>query len=152
MRDKESRMAELRLDKGLEQKEIANYLNVLEDTYSKWERGINDMPIEISNKLANYYNVSLDFLLGLSDYNVRTKLKEVNFDVMRKRLITLRKENKLTQEALGLEVGFPQKTYANYENGISIPTSFKLTYIAIYYGVSFDYLVGRSNDEKIKIE
>lgn len=150
MRDIETRLAELRLDNELDQKDVAKYLDVLEDTYSKWERGINDLPLKVSNKLANYYKVSLDYLLGLSDFNTFIKPKRINEDVMRNRLLKLRKDNGLTQETLGLEIGFSQKTYANYENGTSMPTTFKILYIAMYYGVSFDYIVGRSNDEKIR--
>lgn len=151
MRDKEIRFAELRKDKGLKQWEIAEVLNVLEDRYSKWERGIDDISLENSNILAKFYDVSLDYLLGLSDYSIKTSRKELDLKLFCKRLLHLRKERNLTQEKLGKELGFPQRTYANYEKGSSVPTTLKVYCIALYYNVSLDYLVGRSDDKEIKI-
>ena len=150
MCDTETKMAELRLDRGLKQKEVADILKVESYRYSQWERGINDIPIDICNNLVNYYDVSFDYLLGLSDYNTVTDSKTIDMKLMCQRMYELRKEHKLSQEQLSLEVGFPQRTYANYESGTSIPTAFKIYYIALFYKVSVDYIVGRSNNKKIK--
>ncbi len=150
MYDRESKMAELRLDYNMKQKDIAEILYVSSDTYSKWERGVNDIPLEMSNKLANYYGVSLDYLLELSRKSFNTRVKEINFDVMKRRLLELRKEKKLSQEKLGLKIGFRQKTYCNYETGRCTPTSFKLYCIATYYNVSIDWLLGKSNSKNIQ--
>ena len=62
-----TRYEELRLDFGKKQGEIADILGVKRNTYSKWENMINDMKLEKSNELANYYETSLDYLLGLSN-------------------------------------------------------------------------------------
>ncbi len=150
MYDRESKMAELRLDYNMKQKDIAEILCVLSNTYSKWERRVNDIPLEMSNKLANYYGVSLDYLLELSRKSFKTEMKEINFDVMKRRLLELRKEKKLAQEKLGLKIGFHQKTYCNYETGRCIPTSFKLYCIVAYYNVSIDWLLGKSNSKNIQ--
>lgn len=152
MREKEIKFAELRKDKELKQKDIAKILEVAEDRYSKWERGIDDIPLEKSNILANYYAVSMDYLLGLSDYNACTSKKDIDLKLFCDRLLELRKERGLTQKELGVEVGFPQRTYANYEKGTSIPTTLKVYCIAIFYNVSFDYLVGRSDDREIRVD
>lgn len=150
MRRTETRFEDLRKDRELKQKDIAKVLNVLEDRYSKWERGIDDIPLVKSNELANFHKVSLDYLLGLSDVNSKTEKKEINLKLLCERLLELRKENGLTQKQLGNKVGFSQTTYSGYENGTSVPTTFKVYYIALFYGVSFDYLVGRTNKKKIK--
>lgn len=147
MRDIELRYKDIRKDKCLLQKDIAKALNILEDTYSKYERGLIDMPLELCNKLADFYNVSLDYLLGISDVYLPNKNKKIDLNLLHERLKTLRKENKLTQVELSKKVGFPQTTYSNYENGNSIPTTLKLYYIAIFYNVSLDYLVGKTNQK-----
>lgn len=149
-RVKETRIAELRLDNDLKQKEIASELNVLENNYSKWERGITDIPLEKSNSLANFYKCSLDYLFGLSDKNIITERKDIDLKLLCERLLLLRKKKNLTQEKLSELVGFLQRTYAHYENGTRIPMSFKVYYIALYYNVSMDYLVGRTDDKEIK--
>ena len=60
----------LREDNDKKQIELANYLNVKQTTYSKYELGKINVPIEIFIKLADYYDVSVDYLLG------RTKEKK----------------------------------------------------------------------------
>lgn len=146
----ETKFSELRLDRNLKQKDIAKILNISENRYSKYERRINDLTLEMSNKVANFYNVSLDYLFGISNKNFKVNNKDINLKLLQKRLLELRKENKLSQNELGQKVGFPQTTYSGYENGTSIPTSFKTYYLAIYYNVSLDYLVGRTNIKEVQ--
>ena len=68
-----SRIKDLRINNNISQKEISEYLHINQSTYSKFELNKAVIPIELLNKLANYYNVSLDYLLGLSnDKNVQT--------------------------------------------------------------------------------
>lgn len=145
-----TRYEELRLDCEKNQSEIAEVLNVKRNTYSKWENCINDMTLEKSNELANYYETSLDYLLGLSHKrNLMPERKTINYKLLAKRIGDLRKEMGMTQEYLSDKLGFPQRTYANYENGDRIPTTLKLLVIAQFYDVSSDYLVGRSDSKKI---
>lgn len=59
-----NRLKELRLKKGLNQKEIANELNIEYQNYNKYELNKNEPNIATLIKLANYYDVSLDFLVG----------------------------------------------------------------------------------------
>lgn len=152
MRDRESRISDLRLDNDFKQLDVAKKLDVKHDTYSKWERGINDIPIQKSNEIANLYNVSLDYLLGLSDYSVIPERKEINLNVLCERLLSLRKSKQLSQEVLAEQIGFHQRTYSHYEDGSRLLTTYKIYHIAIYYDVSVDYLVGRSDEKKIKTD
>lgn len=144
------RLSKLRKSKNLLQKDIAKVLKVSQDRYSHWEREVDDISLIKVNELANFYNVNLDYLLGLSNKINITEEKNINFQTLCKHLFELRKENGLSQKELGNKIGFPQRTYANYEKGIHIPTTHKLLYIAIFYQISFDYLVGRTKDKRIK--
>ena len=58
------RIRDLREDKDLKQKEIADYLICDQSLYSKYERGERPLPLEYAEKLADYYGVSVDYLLG----------------------------------------------------------------------------------------
>ena len=58
------RVRELREDRDLKQRELAEYLDVKQTTYSKYELGKIDIPIEALIKLADYYGVTLDYLVG----------------------------------------------------------------------------------------
>ncbi len=61
------RLKALREDADLKQKEIADYLRIKQNTYSQYENGERQLPIDILIKLSIYYNVSSDYILGLSD-------------------------------------------------------------------------------------
>lgn len=54
----------LREDNDKTQQELADYLNVKQTTYSKYELGKINIPIEVFLKLADYYDVTVDYLLG----------------------------------------------------------------------------------------
>lgn len=56
----------LREDNDKIQNELAEYLNVKQTTYSKYELGKINIPVEVLIKLADYYDVSLDYLVGRS--------------------------------------------------------------------------------------
>jgi transcriptional regulator with XRE-family HTH domain len=60
------RLAELRKDQGLTQKELADILGVDYRSYGNYERGENEPRDEVKLKIARYFNVSLDYLLGLT--------------------------------------------------------------------------------------
>lgn len=57
----------IREDKDIKQKDIAKYLNVSQNTYSQYETGIISLTAEVLIKLANYYDVSIDYLLDRTD-------------------------------------------------------------------------------------
>lgn len=54
----------LRIDSGYTQKQIADYLNIKQNTYSQYEIGVLNYPIDVLIKLADFYGVSVDYLLG----------------------------------------------------------------------------------------
>lgn len=53
----------IREDKDIKQKDVAEYLNVSQNTYSQYETGVISLTAEVLIKLADYYNVSIDYLL-----------------------------------------------------------------------------------------
>ena len=61
------RLRDLREDRDLKQENIAQYLNMSQTGYSKYERGVNDVPTQVLIKLARYYDTSIDYLLGETD-------------------------------------------------------------------------------------
>ena len=64
------RIRDLREDHDLKQKQVADYLMCDQSLYSKYERGERPFPLEYADKLADYYHVSVDYILG------RTNKKE----------------------------------------------------------------------------
>lgn len=54
----------LRIDNGYTQKQIAELLGISQNTYSQYEIGVLNYPIDALIKLADFYDVSIDYLLG----------------------------------------------------------------------------------------
>ena len=61
------RIRDLREDRDLAQREVAKYLNCSQQVYSNYELGQRDIPTDILIRLSAYYNVSVDYILGISD-------------------------------------------------------------------------------------
>lgn len=65
-----NRLKDLREDKDLKQKEVANVISTTQQQYSKYEIGIRLIPIDKLNILADFYGTSTDYIIG------RTNTKE----------------------------------------------------------------------------
>lgn len=65
------RLRDLREDADLNQTDIAEYLGIQQTVYSRYERGMRTIPLEHLIRLADFYNVSLDYLVGRTN-NTKT--------------------------------------------------------------------------------
>lgn len=61
------RIKDLREDRDLTQRPIAEYLNIAQRTYSGYENGTRNIPVQVIVQLARFYKTSTDYLLGLTD-------------------------------------------------------------------------------------
>ncbi len=61
------RLKELREDSDIKQQTIANYLHIKQNTYSQYENGQRQIPLELLIMLAEFYNTSIDYIVGLSN-------------------------------------------------------------------------------------
>ena len=91
-----NRLRFLRTEKGESLEKVAQYLNVSLQTVSNYETEKRDMTPETIIKLANYFNVSTDYLLGKTD--IKNHGKQID-DVLNEAMIGMSKEeyNKLTE-------------------------------------------------------
>ena len=61
------RLRDLREDRDLTQKQIADFLLIKQNTYSQYENGVRQLPIDLLIRLALYYKVSTDYILEITD-------------------------------------------------------------------------------------
>lgn len=61
------RLRDLREDNDMTQQQIADILNTKQTIYSRYERGYQNIPLEFLLTLADYYNVSIDYIFGRTD-------------------------------------------------------------------------------------
>lgn len=67
------KIRDLREDRDLKQRHLAEYLNCSQQVYSNYELGQRDIPTDILIKLSEFYGVSVDYLLGLTNNPSRNK-------------------------------------------------------------------------------
>lgn len=73
------RLKDIREDNDISQKQMAKILNVSRSTYSLWELGINIIPLNYLCSYADYFNFSIDYVLGLTDEkNIKIILEGLN--------------------------------------------------------------------------
>ncbi len=65
------RLRELRVSAGMNQTDLADILDMQQNQYSRYERGERELPMHLFVKLAEHYNVSIDYMVGLSDTRER---------------------------------------------------------------------------------
>ena len=61
------RIRDLREDRDITQKQIADYLHIKQNTYSQYENGQRQLPLDVLISLAKFYGTSTDYILGLTD-------------------------------------------------------------------------------------
>ncbi len=61
------RIEDLRIDHDLTQQQVAEILHCKREVYRRYEKGIRELPLSYAITLAQYYELSLDYLVGLSD-------------------------------------------------------------------------------------
>lgn len=139
------RLVEIREDLNLRQKDIADILGITQQSYSLWENGSKIIPLKHLNNLCNYYNLSMDYVIGLSSikyYNITNK--EIDKILIGERLRKIRKDKNITQEELANILNTTHSTISAYESGkTTILTAFAYE-ICKRYNISMDYLCGRT--------
>lgn len=122
----------------LTQKELAEKLKIKQNSYSDWENGKSEPNIEMLVRIADYFDVSLDYLMGGKMKNIT---EEVSLCLKK-----LRMKRKLSQKQIAEELKISQQQYSKWEGGIITPNAETLVRLADYLDVSVDYLLGRKRE------
>ena len=139
----------LREDQNKTQQEIASILGIARQTYNHYEIQDSIIPLKHLNNLANYYNVSIDYIFELTKQRKYLNFKkEINIDLSKERLKSLRKEQKLTQVKLANILNTFHTVIVDYEHGKNLIATPFLYTICKKYNISADYLLGKINDPK----
>ena len=64
------KIGDLRIDHDKTQKEIADILLCNRQVYARYERGLREIPVSMLIKLAKYYHVNVDYILGLTNNSI----------------------------------------------------------------------------------
>lgn len=140
----------LRNKKKLTQQDLANYLNVSLKTYQLYEENVRTMKLEELNLLSNFYGVSFNYLMGLSNslnyYNTRIN---IDYKYLRFSLRYVRRLARVTVKDFSKKVHVSVSTISNYEKN---PRKVNITYLyafAKYFHVSLDYICGKTLKKEV---
>ena len=143
------RLKELREKNNLTQEKTRQIINVSKQAYNHFEKEYTIIPIKHLIILCNYFNVSLDYIFHFTDLkNYENNHKDINLEIVSKRLKEFRKENNLTQEKLSLLLNVVKGTIGNYESARALIATPFLYEICKKYNISADYLLGKTDEPK----
>lgn len=135
------KLKEFRETRGMKQKDMARMLNISKTTLSGWENGHDIIPLKRLVYFSNYFKVSIDYLIGLTDKNNYVKL-EININRISKILYETRKKNNKTQEYISKILNISTGTYCDYEKGNHLISTTSLISLAnLYKDFSLDFLL-----------
>ena len=135
----------LREERDLTQEDMANIIGVSRVAISQWETTKEIIPLDKLNKYANYFNVSMDYILGISNVkNYNIKNKELDRNIISSRLVEIRKNNNLSQTALAKLLNTTHSTISSYESGKTLILTTFAYQICLKYKVSMDWLCGKT--------
>ncbi len=137
------RLLDIREDADMKQDEMAELLKTTQSNYSKWENGKELIPLKKLNLLCNYFNVSMDYVIGFTRKNIPNGKHEINLKIIGKNIKTLREKNNITQIQLAKLLNTSQSTISGAENGKNILLMAFALQIVQEYHVSLDWLCGR---------
>lgn len=147
----EQRLENLRDEKDLLKKEVAKDIGVVESVYSEWENGKLSIPTKRIYELSNYFEVNIDYMLGISNNRVHLKTNnEINIDLVSTRLKEVRKSLKLTMRDLANKFNTSSSAISNYENSKYLILSPFLIELCKYSNYSIDWVLGRSENKFLK--
>lgn len=140
-----SKLKDIREDNDISQAKMADILGVKRSTYSLWELGINIIPLKNLCDYADYFNMSLDYILGISKKKEnKVLIKGLSLKTLGTNMKKIRLSHNLSQENVASILKVSQACIAKYEKGIiSISTS-NLCEFAKEFKVSINDLCGKS--------
>lgn len=134
----------LREEKDLTQENMGKILDVSRVAISQWETSKEIIPLEQLNAYANYFNVSLDYIVQISnvkEYKIINK--SLDPKIVGKRLLYIRHKFGITQEELANNLNTTHSTISAYETGKTLILTVFAYQICVKYNASMDWLCGR---------
>lgn len=137
------RIKELREKENVSQKQLGKELGISRSSINQFEQQYDIIPIKRLNQIANYFNVSIDYLLGLTNIkNYKDNKHEINREISSQRLKEFRKKNNLTQNSLAQKLNISRSIIVYHENKRTIIGTPFLYELCKKYNISADYMLG----------
>ena len=139
------RLIEIREDNSLSQRDLASILNVSKSTYARWETQEQIIPLNRLVDFCNYFKVSMDYALNLSNENKYKKpISSLDRKLIGNNIKLIRKKFSLTQQNLADLLNTSHSTISAYEAGKTLILTIFACQICLKYSISLDWLCGNN--------
>jgi transcriptional regulator with XRE-family HTH domain len=144
-------LEKLRDEKDLLKKDVAKLVGVVESVYSEWENEKLSISTKRLYQLANLFEVSIDYMVGISAERIYIKNdNEIDIKLVSSRLKEIRKSLNMTMRDLASKFNTTSSAISNYENGKYLILSPFLIELCKFSNYSIDWVLGRSDNKFIK--
>lgn len=153
MNNNHNNLETLRELNNLKAKDIAEKLGVYKSVYSEWENNKTPIPTKRLIKLANIYQINIDYLLNLTAKKIIIpESHTINLNEIGTRLKNIRTSLNLSLRDLGKKLNCSFSAFAAYERGEKLINSEILVSFAILSNHSIDYILGRTPTKNLLID
>ena len=141
-----NRLKELRERKNLTKKDIAKMIGVSDSIYARWEHEKDIIPTIRIYQLANFYEINIDYLLGLSSTKIKmTSSVELNRAIVSQRVREIRSDTNETLRKFAMRLNTSNSTWSAYETGKTLILCAFMIEICKSLNYSADWILGRSD-------
>ena len=145
-----NKLIDLREEKNLKSKDLAEVFGVNKSTYSEWENDKIPIPTRRIIQLSEYHKINIDYMMKLSPVRKEINPTILNLELIGQRLYEVRIENKLSLRELSKKLNTSFSALAYYERGERLIKSDTLFGISKLGGYSIDWLLVKSDDKYLK--
>ena len=139
-----TKLKDIREDNDISQVQMAEILGVNRSTYSLWELGINIIPLKSLCNFADYFNYSIDYVLGLTNIRKNPNLiKGLDLIKLGENIKKIRLQNELSQENIASMIGVTQACITRYEKGLICISTSNLYKLSKEFKISLSELCGK---------
>lgn len=139
-----TKLKDIREDNDISQVQMAEILGVNRSTYSLWELGINIIPLKSLCNFADYFNYSIDYVLGLTNIRKNPNLiKGLELIKLGENIKKIRLQNELSQENIASMIGVTQACITRYEKGLICISTSNLYKLSKEFKISLSELCGK---------
>lgn len=141
------RMKEIREEAGMRQRDVAKALKVTKGSYSMWECGTDTIPLKRLNQFCNYFDVSIDYVVGFNNKRKYTDSKpDIKLKITGENLKKIRLKKGLTQAGIADELNINQPTWNRYEKSKTLILTVVIIDLAKKYKYSIDKILGKDKE------
>ena len=146
-----NRLEEIRESFELSKKELADKLEVSDSIYSRWEKCKDIIPTRRLYQLANFYELNIDYILGLTDKKIKLKsADDIDINIVSSRMRVIRKDCCESLVQFTKKINTSASTWSAYETGKVLVLCAFLIEVCRINSISIDWALGRTDDKYIK--